>query len=118
MSSEVRLLAEVIRCVPSGSVWHISSDSWAGIKTAFDALLVDDDGDWQIMITDENRNTVAQKADAEEVAEKGVHMDIESKNKAVLFRSYDVMAFIGIDKSFYLSLNPDNIPTDLEIALD
>ena len=118
MSSEIRLLSEVIRHVPSGSIWHISSDSWAGIKTTFGALLIDNAGDWQIMITDENRNDVVQKSEEEEVAEKGIHMDIESENQTILFRSYDAMSFIGIDKSFYASLNPYNIPPDLEIALD
>ena len=118
MSSEIRLLSEVIRCVPPGSIWHISSDSWAGIKTTFGAFLIDDAGDWQIMITDENRNAVIQKSEEEEVAEKGIHMDIESKNQTALFRSYDAMSFIGIDKSLYASLNPDNIPPDLEISLD
>ncbi|WP_157886872.1 hypothetical protein [Hymenobacter sp. PAMC 26628] len=117
-SSEIRLLSEVIRCVPSGSIWHISSDSWAGIKTTFGTLLIDNAGDWQIMITDKNRNSIVQQAEEEEVAEKGIHMDIESKNLTILFRSYDVMAFIGIDKSLYASLNPDNIPPDLEISLD
>lgn len=118
MSSEIRLLAEVIRCVPSRSIWHISSDSWAGIKTTFGALLVDNAGDWQILITDETRSIVAQKAEEEEVAEKGIHMNIESESQTILFRSYDSMAFIGIDKRFYTNLNSDNIPTDLEISLD
>ena len=118
MSSEIRLLTEIIRCVPSGSIWHISNDSWAGIKTTFDKLLVDDAGDWQVTITDENRNAVAQKAEEEEVAEKAIHMDIESINQTILFRSYDAMAFIAINKSLYTNLNSDNIPTDLEISLD
>ncbi|RSK43211.1 hypothetical protein [Hymenobacter rigui] len=118
MSSEIRLLSEVIRCVPSGAIWHISSDSWAGIKTAFGGLLVDDAGDWQIMITDENRGSVIQKTEEEEVAEKGIHMDIESKDQTTLFRSYDAMSFIGINKGLYERLNSDNIPADLEISLD
>jgi hypothetical protein len=118
MSSEIRLLSEIISHVPSGSIWHISSDSWAGIKTTFGSLLVDKAGDWQILITNENRDVVIQKAEDEEVAEKGIHMDIESKNQTVLFRSYDAMSFIGIDKALYGRLNSANIPLDLEIALD
>ena len=118
MSSEIRLLSEIIRCVPSGSIWHISSDSWAGIKKSFGALLIDNAGDWQIMITDENRNTVIQKAVDEEVAENGIHMDVESENQTILFRSYDAMSFIGIDNILYGRLNSDNIPPDLEISLD
>ena len=118
MSSEIRLLSEVIRCVPSGSIWHISSDSWVGTKITFGALLIDNTCDWQIMITDENRNAVVQKSEEEEVAEKGIHLDIESENQTILFRGYDAMSFIGIDKSLYARLNPDNIPPDLEISLD
>jgi hypothetical protein len=118
MSSEIRLLSEVIRCVPSGSTWHISSDSWAGIKTAFGGLLVDNAGDWQIMVTDENRDSVIQNAEEEEVAEKGIHMDIESTDQTTLFRSYDAMSFIGINRGLYERLNPYNVPTDLELFLD
>ena len=118
MSSEICLLAEVIRCVPSESIWHISSDSWAGIRTAFGELLFDDAGDWQIVITDENRNTVIQKAQEEEVAEKAIHMQIESKNQTMLFRSYDVMASIFINTKFYNGLNPANISAELEIGLE
>lgn len=118
MSSEIRLLSEVIRHVPSGSIWHISNDSWAGIKTTFGALIIGDVGDWQILITDENRDVIIQKAEEEEVAEKGIHMDIESENQTILFRSYDAMSFIGIDSILYARLSSDNIPSDLEIALD
>jgi hypothetical protein len=118
MSSEIRLLSEVIRHVPSGSIWHISSDSWAGIKTTFGSLLIDAAGDWQIMITDENRNAVIQKSEEEEVAEKGIHMDIESKNQTTLFRSYDAMCTIIINKDFYRELDTTNVSSELEIMLD
>lgn len=118
MSSQIRLLAEVLRCIPSESIWHISSDSWAGIKTVFGELLFDDAGDWQVRITDENRNAVIQKAEEEEVAEKAIHMNIESQDQVTLFRSYDVMVFIGINSRFYNDLSPGNIPADLEIELD
>ncbi|MBJ6108136.1 hypothetical protein JAO73_03870 [Hymenobacter sp. BT523] len=118
MSSEIRLLSEIIRCVPTGSIWHISSDSWAGIKTTFGSLLVDNAGDWQILITDENRDAVIQKAEEEEVAEKGIHMDIESENQTILFRSYDAMCTIILNKEFYRELNTTNVSSELEIMLD
>ncbi|WP_045689613.1 hypothetical protein [Hymenobacter sp. AT01-02] len=117
MSSETRLLTEVIRCVPSESIWHISSDSWQGIKDTFGQLLFDSNGDWQIRITDENRTAIVRKAEEEEVAEKAVHMDIESNKGQALFVSYDAMASIIINAQLYNALNPANIPADLEIGL-
>ena len=45
-------------------------------------------------------------------------MDVESKNQTILFRSYDAMCTIIINKDFYRELDTTNVSSELEILLD
>ncbi|HEX8425023.1 hypothetical protein [Hymenobacter sp.] len=118
MNAETKLLAEVIRNAPYGANWFLSTDSYDGIKYILGSLLNITKGDWIVNITEVNRATVAELIEKHGLAMKIVHTSVESKERTVLLRGYDGMAFIGINEDFYKELNQDNIPATLDIELD
>jgi hypothetical protein len=118
MSEETQVLAEVIGNAPNGSHWYISSDSWEGFKPFLGDYLIQHHNKWFVNIDDSNRLFLSQCIRNNDLAEASVHMTLDSKEGVTLFRSYDKMAGIGIEKEFYKSLSLGSLSDDIEIWLD
>ena len=102
MTAETELLYDVIRAVPNGSRWYITPDSWERIPAVLGPLLevitqpATNYGYWVVMLSAETKEAVIRKIVGHELAEKIVHMDIESPEGTVLFRSWDGMCSIDV----------------------
>ena len=102
MTAETALLCDIIRAVPNGSMWHITPDSWERIPAVLGPLLEvvtrpeTNYEYWMVMLSEEMKEAVIYKIVGHELAEKIVHMDIESPAGTVLFRSWDRMCSIDV----------------------
>jgi hypothetical protein len=117
MTDKTKLLAEVIRHVPNGTKWLISSDSLEEITHVLRGFIQITRLDWIIEITETNRNDVASIVEKNDLAMGAIHMTIESKEHVVLFKSYDIMCTICMDKDFYNSLNDKDLLIKLDVLV-
>jgi hypothetical protein len=91
MLTEKDLLTDIIANTPSGSVWHITEDSWERIPEVFSEYQIPYGGNgWDIEITASNREDVIKKIDEFEIYDKIVHQRLFLKGE-LLFVSYDHM---------------------------
>jgi len=118
MTAETTLLAKVIRYAPSVARWLISSDSIEEIKDVLRDFIQITRLDWITEITETNRNDVASIVEKYDLAMGAVHMTIESKEHDVLFRSYDIMCTICMDKDFCDLLNNKDLLAKLDVLID
>ena len=102
MTNETALLCDVIRAVPNGSRWYITPDSWERIPAVLGSLIAvvtkpeTNYEHWVVVLSAETKEAVLRKIVGHELAEKIVHMDIESPEGTVLFRSWDRMCSINV----------------------
>ena len=100
MLTEKDLLIDIIQNAPDNSIWNISSDSWEKIPTVFYGYISDHELDgWSIIINRDNRKTLVDIIDKEEIFEKVGHLKISLDNIPI-FISYDCMAGSYLSNKF------------------
>jgi hypothetical protein len=118
MTAETKLLAKVIRHTSNGSKWLISTDSNEEIKHVLKEFIQITRLDWIVELTEINRIDIASIIEKTDLAMGAIHMTIESKEHVVLFRSYDIMCTICMDKDFANSLNDNDLLIKLDVLID
>ena len=118
MTAETKLLAKVIQHASNGSKWLISTDSLEEIKDVLKDFIQITRLNWIIELTEVNRADIASIVEKTDLATGAIHMTIESNEHVVLFRSYDIMCTICMDKDFAASLDDNDLLIKLDVLID